>query len=146
MSSVNILCVTFVVLVSDQVLRIFLHRAMTPAVLALDPLGSVQLAVGRLWLRRFCKRNSCLTLWWLWAAAAAILIFVSTMIPSSAPFVGLLLGGSLSNVIESSVRGYITDYICLVFWPAFNLADMAIVAGAIGMIGELLLIIRAMVF
>ena len=49
-------------------------------------------------------------------------------------FVGLLLGGSLSNAVESSMRGSITDYICLRFWPAFNLADLALAAGAIGIL------------
>lgn len=59
---------------------------------------------------------------------------------------GLLLGGSLSHAVESSLRGSITDYICLRFWPAFNLADLALAAGAIGMIVQFLIAGRAMVF
>jgi lipoprotein signal peptidase len=68
------------------------------------------------------------------------------MLPSSAAFVGLLLGGSLSHAVESSLRGSITDYICLRFWPAFNLADLALTAGALGIIAELVIVTRAMVF
>jgi lipoprotein signal peptidase len=48
-------------------------------------------------------------------------------------FVGLLLGGSLSNAMEGSLRGSVTDYVCLRFWPAFNLADVALTAGAVGL-------------
>jgi signal peptidase II len=36
--------------------------------------------------------------------------------------------------------------VCLRFWPAFNLADLALAAGAIGIIGQLLIVIPAMVF
>ena len=50
------------------------------------------------------------------------------------PWVGMLLGGSSSHALESAVRGSISDYICLRFWPAFNLADVAITVGAIGVI------------
>ena len=38
------------------------------------------------------------------------------------------------HALESPVRGVVSDYICLRFWPAFNLADVAIVAGGIGVI------------
>lgn len=57
------------------------------------------------------------------------------LIPSCGLFAGLLLGGSLSHLIESAVRGSICDYIRLRFWPAFNLADVAITAGALGLAG-----------
>lgn len=43
---------------------------------------------------------------------------------------GLLLGGSTSNLVDRLVRGEVTDYIEVGLWPAFNLADVAIVCGA----------------
>jgi hypothetical protein len=54
-------------------------------------------------------------------------------------FVGLLLGGSLSHAVESSLRGSIADYVCFRFWP------LALAVGAIGTIGELVALLRAMV-
>jgi lipoprotein signal peptidase len=39
--------------------------------------------------------------------------------------------------MEGSLRGSVTDYVWLRFWPAFNIADVAITAGAIGMAIEL---------
>lgn len=42
---------------------------------------------------------------------------------------GLLLGGSASNLSDRLLRGEVTDYIEVGRWPAFNLADVAIVCG-----------------
>jgi lipoprotein signal peptidase len=74
---------------------------------------------------------------WLWIVSAGALVVASAWLPSSRVLVGLLLGGSLSNAMEGSLRGSVTDYVWLRFWPAFNIADVAITAGAIGMAIEL---------
>jgi len=42
---------------------------------------------------------------------------------------GLLIGGSLSNLVDRIRLGYVTDFIDLGWWPAFNLADSFIVIG-----------------
>jgi signal peptidase II len=42
---------------------------------------------------------------------------------------GLLAGGAAGNLIDRTVEGSVTDFIDLPAWPAFNLADVAIVAG-----------------
>ncbi len=44
--------------------------------------------------------------------------------------VGLLSGGALANLGDRLRRGEVTDFIDFPFWPTFNLADVAIVAGA----------------
>ena len=43
---------------------------------------------------------------------------------------GLLVGGSLGNLIDRLVHGGVTDYIDFSFWPTFNLADCCITIGA----------------
>jgi signal peptidase II len=43
--------------------------------------------------------------------------------------VGLLLGGSVSNLWDRLVHGYVTDFIYLHWWPTFNFADSFIVVG-----------------
>jgi signal peptidase II len=43
---------------------------------------------------------------------------------------GLLVGGSLGNLIDRLGRGAVTDFIDLARWPAFNVADIGITVGA----------------
>jgi signal peptidase II len=52
---------------------------------------------------------------------------------------GLLLGGSVSNLADRVRLGHVTDFLDFRFWPAFNLADAFIVAGVAVLIGALLL-------
>ena len=52
---------------------------------------------------------------------------------------GLLLGGSVSNLIDRVRLGHVTDFLDFRYWPAFNLADAFIVAGVAVLIGALLL-------
>jgi signal peptidase II len=42
---------------------------------------------------------------------------------------GLVIGGSLSNLLDRVRLGYVTDFLDLRYWPAFNLADTFIVIG-----------------
>jgi signal peptidase II len=42
---------------------------------------------------------------------------------------GLLIGGSVSNLVDRVRLGHVTDFIDLRWWPAFNLADSFIVVG-----------------
>ncbi len=44
---------------------------------------------------------------------------------------GLILGGTVGNLIDRLHLGYVTDFIDVGIWPAFNIADSAIVVGAI---------------
>jgi signal peptidase II len=52
---------------------------------------------------------------------------------------GLLIGGSLSNLVDRVRLGYVTDFLDLRWWPAFNLADASIVVGVAVLLGSLLL-------
>lgn len=42
---------------------------------------------------------------------------------------GLVLGGSVSNLFDRLRLGYVTDFLDVDYWPAFNLADTFIVLG-----------------
>lgn len=44
---------------------------------------------------------------------------------------GFMLGGALSNILERLRTGYVLDYLDVHVWPVFNLADTAIVVGAV---------------
>jgi signal peptidase II len=51
--------------------------------------------------------------------------------------VGLLIGGSISNLADRVRLGHVTDFLDLRYWPAFNLADSFIVAGVAILLGVL---------
>lgn len=42
---------------------------------------------------------------------------------------GLAFGGAASNLLDILQRRYVVDFIHLGWWPVFNLADVAILAG-----------------
>ena len=47
---------------------------------------------------------------------------------------GLLLGGAIGNLIDRAREGSVTDFVKLPYWPAFNVADMAITFGVVALI------------
>ena len=43
----------------------------------------------------------------------------------------LILGGAVTNLADRAADGVVTDYLHTGWWPTFNLADTAIVTGAL---------------
>jgi signal peptidase II len=134
-----IVALLLVVLI-DQSLKLLLWRRLRSEAVPLRPSRGLGVIPARLWLAHSERCSSPIMTWSLWALLAVTLVIVSTWLPSSRLFVGMLLGGSLSNVLESSLRGIVTDYICFRFWPAFNVADAALTAGAIGLLAQPLIL------
>lgn len=70
------------------------------------------------------------------AAVVGLLAFFATH--SRRPLVwlptGLLLGGAAGNLIDRLRDGYVTDFINLPLWPAFNLADSCITIGVLSLL------------
>jgi len=52
---------------------------------------------------------------------------------------GLVIGGSVSNLVDRVRLGYVTDFLDFRYWPAFNLADSFIVVGVLLILGALVL-------
>jgi signal peptidase II len=52
---------------------------------------------------------------------------------------GLLLGGSVGNLIDRAFRDGVTDFIAIGPWPPFNVADIGVTAGAILLVTALVL-------
>ena len=80
----------------------------------------------------------------LFSSATAIVIVLTTVAvawmvvffarsgarhPALPVALGLLIGGSVSNLVDRVRLGHVTDFLDLRFWPAFNLADSFIVVG-----------------
>ena len=51
---------------------------------------------------------------------------------------GLVIGGSVSNLVDRVRLGHVTDFLDLRYWPAFNLADSFIVVGVLILLGSLI--------
>ena len=73
---------------------------------------------------------SALLIWWLYKTPRGDW---KTALPYA-----LIIGGALGNVIDRMIHGHVIDFIKWYIgdhvWPAFNLADAAIVGGAIGLV------------
>lgn len=77
---------------------------------------------------------SLLSIVWLGILVAVLSVapggeLFQTALSSAA--LGAALGGAASNLIDHAVRGGVVDYVDLRVWPAFNLADAAIVSGVL---------------
>lgn len=132
MTPAAILAGLLVVPIIDQLTKWALRRALAGRSIRLGRLGSVTVSEGAVWLARGHAAWSARGYWAAWLTAAAVVGAIAYSFPGSATFAGLLLGGSFSHLVESTCRGSVTDYIQFTFWPAFNLADAAIVVGAGG--------------
>ncbi len=82
---------------------------------------------------------------------AFILVFTLILYPRFFPSrgllgklaLGLILGGTMGNLIDRLRFGGVTDFISIGWWPAFNITDSAIVVGAILFAYSLLLLVIA---
>lgn len=67
------------------------------------------------------------------ACLALVLIFVYLALEPRPIIAGLaggmLIGGSLGNLLERLTRGHVTDFLHVPHYPTFNLADIFIVVG-----------------
>ena len=52
---------------------------------------------------------------------------------------GLVVGGSLSNLADRVRLGHVTDFLDVGWWPAFNLADTFIVVGVVLLVAAALI-------
>ena len=78
-----------------------------------------------------------------WVVPALTLVALTLLIGyfvlrSSTPWlwlpVGIIAGGALGNLADRARDGAVIDFIDPVLWPAFNLADMGIVLGILGLL------------
>jgi signal peptidase II len=75
-------------------------------------------------------------LWCAWIGSLLAVLFVSPRVglfetPLSQAALGVALGGALGNLLDVLFWKGVVDYVELGAWPAFNLADVAIVTGVI---------------
>jgi signal peptidase II len=71
------------------------------------------------------------------AVSIAALVFVGVLFarnptrPGMWIAVGLLAGGALGNLIDRVRADAVTDYVAILSWPPFNLADVTVTVGVL---------------
>jgi signal peptidase II len=129
----GLLAVAFAAVVADQVTKQIVVSSLE--------LGESVHVVGPLEIRHVTNPGIAFGLFSSWATAVTVLtaVAVGWMLfyfarsgarhPVLPVALGLLVGGSVSNLIDRLRLGHVTDFLDLRFWPAFNLADSFIVIG-----------------
>ena len=86
-------------------------------------------AAGAVWALVLIKAGVVAFLgWWLWRSVARLEVVA----------LGLIIGGALGNIADRLRIGAVVDFLDAHYggwhWPTFNMADVAIVSGVIGLI------------
>ena len=74
---------------------------------------------------------------WLTVFIIGMLVYFYIALPMvkwTAVSFALVLAGAAGNLIDRVLFGFVTDFIRISVWPAFNIADCAITAGVVGLI------------
>ena len=129
----GLLAVAFAAVVADQVTKQIVVSSLE--------LGESVHVVGPLEIRHVTNPGIAFGLFSSWATAVTVLtaVAVGWMLfyfarsgarhPVLPVALGLLVGGSVANLVDRLRLGHVTDFLDLRFWPAFNLADSFIVIG-----------------
>lgn len=79
---------------------------------------------------RFASSGGSVTI--MVAAVAVAVLVAMVLAPSRYRLsLALVLGGALGNLVDRFRFGAVIDYISVMSWPTFNVADIAIVTGTI---------------
>src|SRR5436309_1782547 len=107
--------------------------------------------IGPLWIRHV--QNSGIAFGFFSQATAGVIVLTTIAVvwmliffarggsrhPILPVALGLVIGGSVSNLVDRVRLGYVTDFVDLRWWPAFNLADSFIVIGVVVLLAALVL-------
>lgn len=94
---------------------------------------------GRSWIGRAPNVPALVGLWITTLACTVLVLTASASSAShglAAAGLVVALGGATGNLLDRVRRGAVIDFIDLGWWPAFNLADVAIVTGVAVAIGS----------
>ncbi|MDD9877471.1 MAG: signal peptidase II [Magnetovibrio sp.] len=116
-----------------------------PRVLPVTPFFNLVLGYNRGVSFGFLNFNSPLGRWFLVLLALAIVaVLVRWMWKADKTWVaavfGMIIGGAIGNIVDRILVGAVVDFLDFhaagYHWPAFNIADVAIVCGAAGLIWD----------
>ncbi len=135
------LIVAVVILAADQASKLFFLDLVTrhsPPVIEIAPFFNLVQVWNTGVSFGLFQEDSALRSWTLVAVAAAVLVWLLLWLRRAqsrlvAVALGAIIGGAIGNIIDRVRYGAVFDFIDLHafgwHWPAFNLADSAIVVG-----------------
>jgi signal peptidase II len=139
-----LLSVAAVILVLDVVTKVLAVKLLTPQ----QPVSIVGDTVTWTLVRNSGAAFSMGTsyTWVLTLVATGVVIGIIWMgrrlvSPWWALGLGMILGGALGNLVDrffrspGPLRGHVVDFLSIGWWPVFNVADPAVVGGAILLVG-----------
>lgn len=139
-----LLSVAAVVLLLDIVTKVLAVRLLTPQ----QPVSIIGDTVTWTLVRNSGAAFSMGTsyTWVLTLVATGVVIGIIWMgrrlvSPWWALGLGMILGGALGNLVDrffrspGPLRGHVVDFLSIGWWPVFNVADPAVVGGAILLVG-----------
>ena len=128
-----LLVVAGAAVVADQLTKHIVARALAidGGVSMAGPLSIHHVRNSGIAFGLFASRTSAVIMLTALAVGAMVVFYARSaqrhpLLPVA---LGLVLGGSLSNLVDRVRLGYVTDFIDFRWWPAFNLADTFIVVG-----------------
>ena len=135
-----LLAVAAVALAVDQLSKAWAVSALDDG-RVVDLVGSLQLRLTMNYGSAFSIANGRGALISLLAIAVVVVLLRTGRHSRSLPMavaLGLVLGGAIGNLLDRAFRagdgllgGGVVDFVDLQWWPVFNLADSAIVVGAL---------------
>ena len=139
-----LLVVAAVVLVLDVVSKVLAVHLLTPG----QPVSIIGDTVTWTLVRNSGAAFSMATgyTWVLTLVASGVVVGIIWMgrrlvSPWWALGLGMILGGALGNLVDrffrspGPLRGHVVDFLSIGWWPVFNVADPAVVGGAIFLVG-----------
>lgn len=133
---------TLLVLIIDQLSKLWIINNFTPG-------ESRVVWDSVLWLTYVQNRGAAFGILpgysWLFFICALLVILIMVVLNSkqrqtaaSQVIFGLIMAGAMGNLLDRLRSGYVVDFFDLGWWPVFNIADMAIVCGAVLLVLKLL--------
>jgi signal peptidase II len=134
MQVIALLLAAILLIVLDQLTKSFVLSRLREGQTASFGLVAIRRLLNQRVHGRFFQSNAALVA--LWIAELVLLVSVIQFEPFFQGVVaqialGAALGGAGSNVLDRVWRDGVVDFIDFKFWPVFNLADVAIVAGVL---------------
>ena len=139
-----LLTVAAVILVLDLVTKVLAVKLLTPGVpvpiigdtvtwtLVRNSGAAFSMATGYTWVLTLVAMGVVVGIIWMGRRLVS---------PWWAVGLGMILGGALGNLVDrffrspGPLRGHVVDFLSIGWWPVFNVADPAVVGGAILLVG-----------